>query len=90
MQDTVCFCISELVIEISHLVGRFGKWLPISFRRVFVISCIGILTHKYVSLDTKITILSELQAEILKSLYFGRPFWKMAATEASGKTAMAL
>ena len=38
----------------------------------------GIIAPKCVCLDTKITILSELEAEILKNLNFRRPFWKMA------------
>ena len=36
----------------------------------------GIIIPKCVCLDTKIMILSELEAEILKNLNFGRPFWK--------------
>ena len=35
---------------------------------------IGIITPKCVCLDTKIMILSELEAEIFKNLNFGRPF----------------
>ena len=46
---------------------------------MFAITSIGILIPKYVCLDTKITILSELEAEILTKSYFCRPFWKMAA-----------
>jgi len=55
------------------------SWLQISCRYVAEISSVGILAPNYVCLDTKIMILSELEAEILKNLYFGRPFWKMAA-----------
>jgi hypothetical protein len=48
-------------------------------REQFCNGSIGILAPKYICLDIKIMILSELEAELLKKLYFGRPFWKMAA-----------
>ena len=37
---------------------------------MFVISSIGILAPKYVCLDTKITILSELEAEVIENLFW--------------------
>ena len=46
---------------------------------------IGIFAPKYVCLDTKIMILGELEAEILRNLYISRPFWKMAAIKARGQ-----
>jgi hypothetical protein len=46
---------------------------------MFAISSNALLVLVNVYLDTKITILSEPVAEILKNIHFRRPFWKMAA-----------
>ena len=49
---------------------KWRPWLQISCRYVAEISSIEILAPNYVCLDTKIMILSELEAEILKNLSF--------------------
>ena len=71
--DTKITILSELeaeILKISISVGHFGKWLTISCRSVFAISSIGILAPKYVCLDTKITILSELEAGVIENLFW--------------------
>ena len=66
------------------MVGHFEKWPPLKPELVLD-GTIGIIVPKYVLLDTKMTLLSEIEAEIFKSMYICRPFWKMAAIGARGQ-----
>src|SRR5688572_21114239 len=70
--DTKITILSELEPEILKIcrpfwkmVGHFGKWLT-DETGLLCDGPSGIIAPKCVCLDTKITILSELEAEILK------------------------
>ena len=79
--DTKITILSELEVEILKNLnfGRpFWKMADRWYLGQICDGFNGIIAPKCVCLDTKITILSELEAEILKNLNFGRPFWKMA------------